>query len=96
MIALIQPPKRRAGLFPKDLYAPTGLFSGHAANGGLGYDHRIAEGHRQNNVDQQENTAAVFGRQIGKAPDVPQADGRARRGENKPIFPEKELLLCSL
>ena len=73
MTALIQPPKRRPGR----------SFAGHAADGGLGHDHGIAEGHGQDDIDQQENAAAVLGGQVGKAPDVPQADGRACGGQDK-------------
>ena len=57
--------------------------AGHAAERGLCYDHGIAERHGQNDVDEQENTAAVFGGQIRKAPDVAEADGRAGGREHK-------------
>ena len=72
-----------AGPVAEGLVGPHRAFAGHAADGGLGHDHGIAEGHGQNNIDQQEDAAAVFGCQIGKAPDVPQADGRACGGQDK-------------
>ena len=54
-------------------------FARHAAQRRLGDDHGIAERHGQQDIDQQEDPAAVFRGQIREAPDVPKANGRARR-----------------
>ena len=51
---------------------------GHTSDGSLRHDHGIAEGQRQNDIDQQEDPPAVFGRQIGKPPDIAQSHRSAR------------------
>ena len=46
-----------------------------ASDGSLRYDHRVSESQRQQDVDQQEDPAAVLGSKIWKAPDIAQSDG---------------------
>ena len=70
-------------LIAEGLVSADRALAGHAADRSLRNDHRVAEGHRQNDVYQQENSAAVFGGQIRKAPDVSEADGRARSRKDK-------------
>ena len=79
----------QSGPIAEGLVRADGTLAGHAADGGFGDDHRIAEGHGQDDIDQQENAAAVLCRQIGEAPDVPQPDGRARRGKDEADFARK-------
>ena len=59
-------------------------FVGHTAQRGLGHDHRITKGNCQQNVYQQENAAAVFGRQIREAPDVAQTHRSACGRQHEP------------
>ena len=59
-----------------------GAFLGHAPQGGLGHDEDIAECDDQDQVDEQEDPAAVFGRQVGEAPDVPQPYRRTGHGQD--------------
>ena len=75
---------------------PHGALLGHAAQGGLRHDHGIAEGKGQNDIDQQKNSAAVFGRQIGKAPDVPQAHRGPRRRQDESQLPGKGAALVMM
>ena len=71
--------------------------SGAPANGDFCQHQRIAKGQRQNDIHQQENAAAVFGCQIGEAPDVPQTYGRSCRCQDKADFrPESCFFLCFL
>ena len=70
-------------LIAEGLVSADRALAGHAADRSLRNDHRVAEGHRQNDVYQQENSAAVFGGQIRKAPDVAEADGAARRRQDE-------------
>ena len=58
-------------------------FLGHPAQRRLGHDHGVAEGEGEDDVDEQEDAAAVLGRKIGKAPDVAEAHRRACSGENE-------------
>ena len=58
-------------------------FAGHPAQRRLGHDHGVAEGEGEDDVDEQEDAAAVLGRKIGKAPDVAEAHRRACSGENE-------------
>ena len=48
-------------------------FVGHTSDGCFGNDHCVAEGQCQNDIDEQEYAAAVFGCQVWKAPDVSQS-----------------------
>ena len=59
-------------------------FVGHAAQCSLGHDHGITECNCQQNVYQQENTAAVFGCQIREAPDVAQTHRSACGRQHEP------------
>ena len=79
----------QSGPIAEGLIRADGAFAGHAADGGFDDNHRIAEGHGQDDIDQQENAAAVLCGQIGEAPDVPQPDGRARRGKDEADFARK-------
>ena len=76
--------RRQPARFAEGLKRADGAFAGHAADGGFRDDHGIAEGQRQQDVDQQEDAAAVLGRQIGEAPDVAKAHGGPGRGEHEP------------
>ena len=58
-------------------------FPGHPAQRRLGNDHGVAEGEGEDDVDEQEDAAAVLGRKIGEAPDVAEAHRRACSGENE-------------
>ena len=58
-------------------------FVGHAAQGSLGHDHRVAERQRQHNIDQQKNTAAVLGCQIREPPDIAQPHRRPGSRQHK-------------
>ena len=73
----------KPALFAKGAESAHRAFSGHAAQCGLGHDHRVAEGDRQQDIDEQENAAAVFGRQIGETPDVAQAHRSTGCRQNK-------------
>ena len=66
-----------------------GALARHAANGGLRYDHGVAKGQGQDDVDQQKNTAAIFGGQIGEPPDIAQAYRGPGSGQDKPDFSGK-------
>ena len=57
--------------------------AGLTAQGDLGDHQGEAEGQSQDDVDQQENAAAVLGGQIGEAPQVAQTDCGASSGQNK-------------
>ena len=86
----VEPAARRQPARPAErLECADRAFAGHAANRGFRDDHRIAEGQRQKNINQQKNAAAVFGRQIRKAPDVAQPHGGPGCGEHKPDFAGK-------
>ena len=61
-------------------------FVGHAAQGGLSHNHRVAEGERQHNINQQENTAAVFSRQVREPPDIAQPHRCPGRRQHKAEF----------
>ena len=56
---------------------------GAASQGALGNNHRIAEAQHEEQVDQEEDTAAVFCGEIGKTPDITQTDGGAGRRKNE-------------
>ena len=58
-------------------------FAGLASNSDLRRQQRKAKGERQHQIAQQEDAAAVLGRQIREAPDVPQAHRAARRREHE-------------
>ena len=60
-----------------------GTLLGKTADGNLGCQQGKAKGECQSNVHDQEKSTAVLGCQIGKTPDVSQADSASRRGENK-------------
>jgi len=45
-------------------------FVGHTSDGCFGNDHCVAEGQCQNDIDEQEYAATVFGCQVWEAPDV--------------------------
>ena len=57
--------------------------AGLAANRNLGDQQGEAEGQRQDQIDQQEQTAAVFGGQIGKTPDITKTYSAACRRQDK-------------
>ena len=77
------------GPVPERFVSADRAFFGHAADRGFGNDHRVAEGHGQDDVDQQKNAAAVFGGEIGEAPDVSKTYGRTGGGKNKADFSGK-------
>ena len=52
-------------------------FSCHASDGGLGNDHGVAEGERQQDINEEENSSAVFCCEVGKTPDISKSDGSA-------------------
>ena len=83
-----QRPGSLAGLCKKRERAH-GAFAGHAAQSGFRHDHRIAEGERQQDVNEQKNTAAVLGGQIREPPDVAQPDGGTGSGQHKAEFAGK-------
>ena len=56
---------------------------GLAADRELGDHQRKAEGHDQNQIHEQKDTAAVTRRQIREAPEIAQTDSRSRRRQNK-------------
>ena len=72
-----------APLRMNDFIGSDGALCGLSADGDLGGQQSKAKGQSQDNVGQQENTAAVLGCQIRKAPDIAQTDGRACRSQNK-------------
>lgn len=47
----------------------------------------IAKGQGQNDINQQENSAAVLGRQIGETPDISQSYRCTSRRKYKPDLP---------
>ena len=61
----------------------------HTSQSCLCYDHGVAEGQGQNDINQKENTAAVFGGQVRKAPDIAQAYGSACSRKHKAQFSRK-------
>ena len=71
--------EREPALFAKGRESAHRALLGHPAQSRLRHDHGIAERHGQQDIDQQEDPAAVFRGQIREAPDVPKANGRARR-----------------
>lgn len=59
----------------------------------LGHDHRVAKGKRQHDINQKEDSAAIFGRQVREPPDIAQSQFDAPAAEStKPSLPEKLLL----
>ena len=71
-----------AGLISKGAIGAHRAEAGITAKAGFGHDEGIAEGEQQEEVDEQEDATAVFGSQVGEAPDVAEADGRAGNGED--------------
>ena len=64
-------------------------FAGHTAQCGFRHNHCVAESYGQHNVDQQKNTAAVFGGKVGETPDVAKPDGGPGGGQHKSNFARK-------
>ena len=87
-MALIQPPGGKHFDLPNDWKAPTGLFSCHASDGGLGNDHGVAEGERQQDINEEENSSAVFCCEVGKTPDISKSDGSACCSQHVTDLPE--------
>ena len=50
---------------------------GHASQSSLRYDQGVAEGDHQDQIDQKEHTAAVFGGKVRKTPDIAKSHCRA-------------------
>ena len=73
-----------------------GIFLGFSSNGNVRGQQDKAEGQNQDQVDQKEQTASVLGAQIRKAPDVSEADGRARSRKDKANLAGKLPVLCQL
>ena len=69
--------KAEGGRFAKAGKCAHRAFARHAAHGRFGYDQCKAKGEHEHQIDQKKNAAAVFGRQIGEAPDVAKAHSRA-------------------
>ena len=63
--------------------------SGHTTQRRFRHNHGIAKGQRQDNIDQQKNTATIFGSQIGKSPDVAQSHRCAGCRQHKSDFAGK-------
>mgnify|MGYP002511576078 CR=1 FL=1 len=72
-----------APLGVQDFVGGERALAGLTADGDLGGQQSKTKGQRQNDIDQQEDAAAVLGCQIGETPDVAQTDGRACRSQNK-------------
>ena len=58
-------------------------FLGHPAQRRLGHDHGVAEGEGEDDVDEQENAAAVLCCEVGETPDIAEAYRSACRREDK-------------
>ena len=58
-------------------------FLGHPAQRRLGHDHGVAESEGEDDVDEQENAAAVLCCEIGETPDIAEAYRSACRREDK-------------
>lgn len=89
IIALIHPPNARQRPFPEAAKAPTGLFPGHPSQRCLCHNHCIAKGDRQQNVNQQKNSTAIFCRQVWEPPDIAQANRGAGCRQDKAKFAGK-------
>lgn len=70
-------------------YAPMALLCVRAADGDVGGQQRKAERQHQHEVDQQEQPAAVLCREIGEAPEIPDADCASGSREHEAELPEK-------
>ena len=54
-----------------------------AADGNIGHQQGKAKGQHQGEIDQQEQSAPVLGRQVGKPPQVPHPNSAPRRHQDK-------------
>ena len=81
-MAFIQPPKEQPALADGGECAHR-AFPGHPAQRRLGHDHGVAEGEGEDDVDEQENAAAVLCREVGETPDIAEAHRSACRREDK-------------
>ena len=80
----IQPPANGKGNgFSKEMKRTYRTFAGHTSKRGFSYDHGVTEGQCQQNIDKQENTAAVFGRKIWKTPYISKTNGGTRRRKDE-------------
>ena len=62
---------------------------GLSADGNFSHHQRKAKCYRENNVDEQEDTTAVFCRKIGETPKVSESDCRTCRRQNETDAPCK-------
>ena len=69
------------------------VFAGLAADGDIRSQKSKSEGESQNQVDQNEQTAAVLGCKIGESPEISDADGTSCRRHDKAELPGKTVFL---